>query len=123
MGVDGFISVVEKKPGDEYLCVRSRERMTLERVCEKVGVDPEYIEEDGGTDYEYRVWMTRPEVKRYMVSLIDELDYGNFKNRVSAVHGKEAKYVTFLMDVWQAGFKVLGKPFSSYFEEDFPAAD
>lgn len=118
MTTDGFISVVNKaEDGKDWLCVRSREKSTLEAVCRKVGVPIGTVTELEGSDYEFRVWLSRNEVNMYLIDTVDGLEYHNFKSEVEYVQGKDSKYLEFLSGVWMKGFAILGT-FFDYRDEE-----
>lgn len=105
MTIDGFISIVDKGDHEGYLCVRSREYETLERVLEAVGVEAEIRTSERG-DYAHRIWLTHDEVSEYLAQSVQDLNYFNFKSEVQRVRGK-GRYLEFLSEVWSAGWSIL----------------
>lgn len=114
----GFISAVEDKKNPDLLLVRSRDREALELVLDQIelagaaeGPDGRPVEvlgteniiEGAGTDYRYRVVMTRGTfavfLQHYVLNL---LDYKNFKDALTASRGKVYHDVAF--DVWNANW-------------------
>lgn len=81
---DGFISAVDNNQVHGKLAVRARDKKSLELLSEMTG---QPIVELKYSDYEYRVYVTRDEFTQFMVSQIDRLTYGNFKNRIWQTRG------------------------------------
>jgi hypothetical protein len=95
----GFISVVQKKTSDERLTVRSRDPHSLLAVCEKLGLDPvQKISLTLDTDYPYRMWLTREQVQDFVVDSVENIDYSNFKDRITDRRGRV--WHDALMNVW-----------------------
>ena len=91
----GFISAVAKRKNPTELTVRARDRQSLDGLVELTGT-PATIGE--GTDYPYRVVVTRETFKFWLSRQVDELDYGNFKDEASRVSGYE--YASVLGRIW-----------------------
>ena len=85
MTTTGFFSVV-KKPGDELLTVRARAREDLERLKARAPTLGDIVA-GGGTDYPYRARITAADLAEVARQLVLDIDYGNFKNEVSARQG------------------------------------
>lgn len=76
---DGFISAVVDKSdlSGNTLKVRSRFQRDLEDIF------PDHdIVENAGTDYAYRVFVSKQEFAELMYNRIMDIDYTNFKNSV-----------------------------------------
>lgn len=114
----GFVSIVEK-PEDhdvQTITVRSRDKESLEVMREDIYKLYEYelgeakITKNGGTDYAYRMTITKEELKRYMVAIVDGIDYDNFKTEITSNRknsgGESAgrKWTTALMKIWTDSF-------------------
>ncbi len=82
---DGFVSAVDNGMEPGKLAVRARDKESLALLAELTGAE---IQEFEGTDYEYRVHVTREELTKWMTMNIETLDYSNFKNRVWASRGE-----------------------------------
>jgi hypothetical protein len=106
----GFFSVVcARQAGGESgtldpdtLMVRARSKRHLTNL---IGRYPEQlggadIRADAGTEYPYRIIVAKPVWRAVMGLLTDELDYGNFKNEVSAAGLCDLEYSRALADVW-----------------------
>lgn len=91
----GFISAVAKRENSTDLTVRARDRQSLDGLVELTGV-PATIGE--GTDYPYRVVVSRETFKFWLDRQVDELDYSNFKDEAHRVGGYE--YAGVLGRVW-----------------------
>ena len=116
----GFVSVVEKA-GDreaQTVTVRSRDLESLEVMREDIYKLYEYelgeaeISKNAGTDYTYRMVITKEELKRYMVAIVDGIDYDNFKSEIvpnrEKSGGKKSgdKWHNTLMKIWTASFGI-----------------
>ncbi|MFM6962827.1 MAG: hypothetical protein ACKOWJ_00955 [Micrococcales bacterium] len=93
----GFVSAVRNKYDSEQLLVRSRDRVSLEPLAlyadEAITPSPE-------GDYPYRLSVRDDVFGQWLDIQLAELDYENFKSRVSKTRGPE--YAHHLMDVWSA---------------------
>lgn len=101
---DGFISAVDNNQEPGKLTVRARDRQSLELLS---ALTDSPIIELPGRDYEYRVFVTREDFSSFLVSHVDHLDYGNFKNRIWATRGDT--YHDACSDVWGAMLQVSDK--------------
>lgn len=96
----GFVSIVEK-PEDRdrgTLTARARDRRSLEAFAHHAGHPTYKAKLDIATDYPYRRVFERNEVINAMISLVDDIDYTNFKNAAKAELG--AVYASALGRVW-----------------------
>lgn len=91
----GFISAVAKRSSPTELTVRARDRQSLNGLVELTGA-PATIGE--GTDYPYRVVVSRETFKFWLSRQVDDLDYGNFKDEAHRVSGYE--YASVLGRIW-----------------------
>lgn len=73
---DGFFSAVEDYSGNEIV-LRSRRREHLEQAFPE-----KTIFANAGTDYAYRIYLTKQELAEYVTNKIMNIDYHNFKNSV-----------------------------------------
>lgn len=116
----GFVSIVEKA-GDreaQTVTVRSRDLESLEVMREDIYKLYEYdlgeadIAKNAGSDYAYRMVITKEELRRYMVAIVDGIDYDNFKSEIVPNRknsgGEEAgkKWHDTLMKIWSATFGI-----------------
>lgn len=111
---DGFLSAVEDKNDPTKLSVRSRDRVSLELLLDQIelagaaegpdgraveALDDDDIREGEGTDYRYRVTMTKETfavvVQHY---ILNHLTYRNFKDHVVETRGDAFHDV--LLDIW-----------------------
>lgn len=97
---DGFTSAVLKQGKFQ---LRARDRESLQRM----GFKGKRIVTGVGTDYPFRVYLTKREYKRIVCRQIDAIDYSNFKSRVLTSRGR--RYSDALHDVWTAMLKVEPK--------------
>ena len=93
----GFYSVVEHNDDVHTVLIRARAREDLENLCdladavrrdyskgEVVGIDHSAIQFTPNADYAYRIICPRQSWMEVSLRLMTEIDYGNFKNAVSA---------------------------------------
>jgi hypothetical protein len=84
----GFYSVVAKS-GDQHdglLTVRSRVRSDLEALREYVpSLGP--IAESKQTDYRYRAKAKAKDIVKGFASMVENIDYSNFKDKVADTQG------------------------------------
>ena len=102
MTPSGFFSIVQK-PEDEQartLTIRARVRGDLERLRETCLPGMGEIVANAGTDYRYRARAPRAEVASAMVKIVNDIQYGNFKDEVAREQGKERAGL--YGEVWQA---------------------
>lgn len=106
----GFFSVVQK-PGDvaaDTLTVRARVRGDLEALRERFLPGLGAIQESKTNDYRFRAVAPRAEVAAAMVSLVNQLDYSNFKNEVAKVQGSARAHL--YHDVWDVLYRLQSEP-------------
>ena len=125
----GFVSIV-KKGGDEAFeyVARTRDLASIEHVCNLLGiVTTDSIIENQGTDYPFRVYLTKAEVSQYALLSVEDINYSNFKDAAVGARGKDDGYANFLMDVWKAGLdlepdnwfdRYVRERYGEYEEED-----
>ena len=87
-----FLSIVRKDCGEAELLVRARRRGDIERMFPSAKVT-----EDTKTDYLYRAVMHKAEVMEKIGTMIDGIDYPNFKDSV-----KDRELHDAYLDVWAA---------------------
>jgi hypothetical protein len=97
---DGFISAVFKAG---KLQLRARDRESLKRM----GFTDRRIRTGEGTDYPFRVYTTKRELKRLVCKQIDAIEYPNFKSRIRTTRGRV--YENALHGVWSAMLAVEPK--------------
>ncbi len=116
----GFYSIVDKSPTtthniktysreqcighfnysrEEYVCVRSRDKQSLENLIEKVNacqftVAYTDIIDNQGSDYQFRMWVLRDTIGMFASAYLKDLNYSNFKNK------SEHKYHSVFSRVW-----------------------
>jgi hypothetical protein len=81
---NGFYSVVKKK-NEEHLTLRARCKEDMDAFIEAMGefepgICEANVKVNVGTDYMYRIQITKKEFNLFMGLTIRELDYDNFKN-------------------------------------------
>ena len=106
----GFFSIVMK--GSDEFHVRARFRSDLEELMETAGIE-ETLHENTGTDYRYRLVVDRPVVTKIGAALFEEIDYGNFKNKIAETPSQQGKLSAY-GDIWAIMFMLQ----NSGYEED-----
>lgn len=106
----GFISAVAKRKNPTELTVRARDRQSLSGLVELTG-NPATIGE--GTDYPYRVVVSRDVLKQWLAAQVDSLDYGNFKDEASRVGGYE--YASVLGRIWHDSLSLEDQESAQYY--------
>jgi len=101
---DGFLSIVEHNLNSNILIVRSRFKNHIQKIFGEVNV-----EEDAGTDYEYRAEIPKEKVAKVMSDLVKDIDYPNFKNELGRLKKIDSPYVRrcwAVYEVVQGNFEV-----------------
>ncbi len=103
---DGFLSIVEHNLNPNILIVRSRFKNHIQKIFGDVDV-----QENAGTDYEYRAEIPREKVAKVMSDMIMDIDYGNFKEELGSLGFKkiDSQYVRrcwAVYEVVQGNFEV-----------------
>lgn len=99
MTTKGFFSAVSDNLDPDGIVVRARAREDIKALAKIVPSKPKPIA-NAGTDYPWRIYITRAEWTQAMVELSQAVDYGNFKDAVEDRQGKERADV--YHDVWAA---------------------
>jgi hypothetical protein len=94
---DGFLSIVEHNLNSNILIVRSRFKNHIEKIFGDVEV-----QEDAGTDYEYRAEIPKEKVAKVMSDLVKDIDYPNFKNELGNLKKIDSTYVRRCWAVYEA---------------------
>jgi len=104
----GYFSITQKPHRPDVLCVRTRlpgdGEAFRERLAAVTGKTVEevaaaYPIEDGtGTDYRFRMWVPHADVAAVLHDYTLNLNFGNFKGRVSQTQGHERG--SLYMQVW-----------------------
>jgi len=106
----GFFSVV-RKPTDmkkKTLTVRSRVRSDLETLRSQYLPDLGTIRESAANDYRFRAVAPQAAVAMAMASLIETVDYSNFKDEVAQRQGKARSAL--YHDVWSVLYQLQKLP-------------
>jgi hypothetical protein len=99
---DAFVSIVADKdnPDSGSLLVRARKKEHLEALFPYSRVFSAL-----GSDYAFRTWVSRDEVKAVMCREIDEVNYTNFKNSI-----QDSEYHDAALNVWWAMYQMQSQP-------------
>ena len=106
----GFFSVVQK-PGDaagNTLTIRARVRSDLEALRKTCLPSMGDITESTTSDYRFRAVAPRADIAAAMASMVNALDYSNFKNQVTKVQGAERAKL--YHDVWDVLYRLQSAP-------------
>lgn len=90
----GFVSIVQK-PSTDGLTVRARDRRSLDALATLVGVS---VVGTPMADYPYRIVVDRAVLADWLVEVVGELHYPNFKSAVATSRGWD--YAHALTSVW-----------------------
>lgn len=93
----GLVSIVQSKVMPEVLVVRARAKKTLAALFPNY---KDYIR-TMGSDYPYRIFVTRELVAKTIAEEVLAINYDNFKSAVSSLGDK--KYLSFLTRTWFEG--------------------
>ena len=94
------IVLLPKAGGPARLQVRARKAEHLTSL----GFKQDEVIHHEDRDYQYRVVTSRERVNRLMMTLVNQIDYGNFKDKAADTGSLPSKM---LHDIWQAGFDGL----------------
>lgn len=95
----GFISAVQHREEPDTLVVRARAKGHLTALFGS-SAKPETVK---GSDYPWRVYVSKDELVRIVAREVLGIDYANFKSSV-----KNDLYHDTLMDIWTAGLRLEG---------------
>jgi hypothetical protein len=84
--VEGFVSIVAHRDEPQSLLVRGRCKADVEAFAAKLGVK---VIETPRADYAFRCVAPRDKVAALVHSLVDGINYPNFKNEVAERQGVE----------------------------------
>ena len=90
----GFVSVVQHRDDPDWRLVRARAKADLLSF-----VAESRVFHDADADYPWRAVLSSGELAEVMVRCSDEIDYPNFKSKVSTTLGAEREGL--LHDVWE----------------------
>ena len=96
----GFFSVIKRKhrPQDKDYQVRGRERNDLENLRKVLHIEEPVLETPRG-DYRYRILVDKEQLHQLMYTLVEELDYENFKKTMSSYPDQKQKMEAY-NEVW-----------------------
>lgn len=101
---DGFISAVDNGHVPGKLAIRARDKKSLELLAT---LTEQKITQNKGSDYPYRVYITKQEFADFLVAHAEDIDYSNFKDRVYSTRG--SKFAAACGKVWAAMLDVTDK--------------
>lgn len=95
---DFVVSVVQKDPLSDDLCVRARDADDLDRLREQYLPMLTETVEGAGTDYPYRAFAPKAAVALAAAVIVRDIDYSNYKDAVTWRRGWERARI--LHKVW-----------------------
>lgn len=99
---EGFVSAVEDRNDPTTIMVRARDKQSLVQVCEVSGLTAQLdIVSYAGTDYPFRVAISRTNWEDFVIDASRRITYPNFKDAAKATRGQA--YADVLGRVWAAG--------------------
>lgn len=106
----GFFSVVQKASdiAADTLTVRARVRGDLDALREQYLPGLGEVQESKTNDYRLRAVAPRAEVAAAMASMVDQLQYSNFKSQVAKVQGTARAHL--YHDVWDVLHRLQTEP-------------
>lgn len=88
----GFLSIVEKPEQEDtgMVTVRGRDGLSVAHLARFLGHDDPkgVISRSSDTDYPFRMLASKVDMARYAAELIMDIDYDNFKDRITIRRGK-----------------------------------
>lgn len=90
----GFVSAVQHRDDPNKFIVRGRDRKSLEPLAKMARAK---IIENAGTDYPFRVFVTRQKFAKWVSKQIENLDYTNYKGRM---YSTRPEFGNALHNVW-----------------------
>lgn len=99
---DGFVSAVQHRNDPDMLMVRARDEQHLFNLFP--GREDQVYSVDG-SDYGYRIEVSKEYFAEIISERIEDIDYSNFKNSVI-----DKKLHSFYERVWYVGLQILGGP-------------
>lgn len=91
----GFVSAVQHRDDPDKFIVRARDRKSLEPLAKFAKVK---IISGGGTDYPFRIFVSRKKFAAWTAKQIEEMSYTNYKSKMYQTRG--ADFCDALHDVW-----------------------
>lgn len=91
----GFVSAVAHRDDKNKFIVRGRDKQSLEPLAKFARTK---IIEGGGTDYPFRVFVSKKKFTEWTLKQIENLEYTNYKSRMYTTRGPE--FCDALHDVW-----------------------
>lgn len=108
----GFFSAVcarkdegmSRELNTDMIMVRARSKDHLENLVQRIKQDHKDVKleivENDHTDYKYRTFISKEIWADILGKLGEEIDYGNFKNKVADFNRSSGSYLHSLHDVW-----------------------
>lgn len=100
----GYVSGVEDKRDPTVIVVRSRDHASLRAMCAVLEIKASKIKLGEGTDYPYRVRVSRQQFATFAYESAFEIDYTNFKDAATRARGDT--YHDVLLRIWSATFSL-----------------
>jgi hypothetical protein len=89
---DAFLSCAQDRKDPDMLCVRARVAGDITRAFDGKVAE---VRSHPGSDYAFRAWVTKDQLKAALQAAVDKIDYTNFKSSVREEDRHDA-----YMDIW-----------------------
>jgi len=100
----GFYSIVKKHDEEDTFIIRARERNDIEELKRSLHfLKKRKVYEYKDSDYLCRIFVNSEELKVIMVSLVNEIDYDNFKNEIKKNKKQKGK-LPYYSNIWYEMF-------------------
>ena len=93
----GFVSAVAKPGEGKGMCVRARDRKSLESLA---AIAKTEIRKSPNGDYPYRVFVDLPDFGMWVFEAVTDIDYDNFKAEMH--EHRDSTFAAALGQVWLA---------------------
>ncbi len=101
MTTNSFVSAVAHRDNPALLMLRSRDRESLTRVAEDLGLEADAVYSSLPADYAFRLVLSR---SRYAIWCHDQASKINYENyKVEASRQRDGAFTAFLHRVWTEG--------------------
>jgi len=113
---DGFFSAVQKphQKNTNMITVRSRDKKDLLNFLREVGLPRTEILMAAGTDYEYRVEVSKGTWSEYLKVLTEDINYDNFKHEIQLQNAERSRIYS---DVWCNLLRISRQTLSRFYDE------
>lgn len=97
----GFYSVVQVEGAKDMFLLRARARQDIANLFPTIKKRRIIEKGSRNADYRFRIQITKEDLKKITASIIDELDYTNFKRKISTCNEQRDKMEAY-NEIWFA---------------------